>query len=691
MYNAKRFSSGMLPAGDKARLDDTVNATMSSPLDVSGWRYQKIFSVAGQESGPIGLYFRPDGLKMYVIGQTGDDVNEYTLTTPWDIGTATFTQVSATLTQDGSPADLFIRADGTKLYIVGDANNTVYQYTMSTPWDVSTITYDSISFSVSTQENTPTGIHFSSDGTKMFICGQGYDGITSYILSTPWNVSTATVSTQFSMATFEIGQHSVRFSDDGQKMYVLGSGRRYVYEYRLSAAWDISAPVLISSFNFYFTSFSTTSTNYSLNSAAGLYINDTNAYIVCSSNDAVFQYDTTKTSLQITNKNVVINTPVNIFNNLQLAGNISADQILAGGTISASGDIQFSGGDLVMGSTTNNVGYNSTATNTMNLSNGATISGSTKTINIGPNGVSGSTTAINIGSTVAGATNLTTVTGNAVINANTTTDALRITQTGTGNVLVLEDSTNPDSTPIVVNQLGVLIHGTTTAAPSGANYNIQINTDQDQGLGLTRYGASANPVTLAFTKTRGNLSAWNTIVNSGDTIGVLEFRADDGNGLKVSSRISAVVDAAPSDNIMPGRLTFDTCDTAGNLTERLRIDSTGKALFANDVEVQGKHITTKSALTIVAGVVTATKSYHTIAGEGGVADDLVTINGGVDGMRLVIRAVSDTVDITVKHNTGNIFLDGTDFVMNNQYDLLELIYDSTLAKWIQLARANNGA
>jgi hypothetical protein len=54
--------------------------------------------------------------------------------------------------------------------------------------------------------------------------------------------------------------------------------------------------------------------------------------------------------------------------------------------------------------TTQNLG-SSTATSTINLGYGATISGATKTINIGTAGVSGSTTAINIGSSVSGSTN----------------------------------------------------------------------------------------------------------------------------------------------------------------------------------------------------------------------------------------------------------------------------------------------
>ena len=53
---------------------------------------------------------------------------------------------------------------------------------MSTAWDMSTASYDSISYSVAGQETAPHGIDFSSDGTKMFAIGQIGDDVTEYTL-----------------------------------------------------------------------------------------------------------------------------------------------------------------------------------------------------------------------------------------------------------------------------------------------------------------------------------------------------------------------------------------------------------------------------------------------------------------------------------------------------------------------------
>ena len=94
------------------------------------------------------------------------------------------------------------------------------------------------------------------------------------------------------------------------------------------------------------------------------------------------------------------------------------------------------------------------------------------------------------------------------------------------------------------------------------------------------------------------------------------------------------------------------------------------------------------ALTLNAGVVTATDSYHEITSQSGPNDDLDTINGGTDGMILVLHATSGDT-ITVKDGTGNIKT-ATDFAMNAIEDSIMLIYSSAQSSWIEISRSDNG-
>jgi len=62
----------------------------------------------------------------------------------------------------------------------------------------------------------------------------------------------------------------------------------------------------------------------------------------------------------------------------------------------------------------------------------------------------------------------------AIINLSNTNPALRVTQTGSGHALLVEDSTNPDSSPFVVTNDGTVCVGTLTPV-SGCKFTVSGN------------------------------------------------------------------------------------------------------------------------------------------------------------------------------------------------------------------------
>ena len=92
-------------------------------------------------------------------------------------------------------------------------------------------------------------------------------------------------------------------------------------------------------------------------------------------------------------------------------------------------------------------------------------------------------------------------------------------------------------------------------------------------------------------------------------------------------------------------------------------------------------------LTIADGVVTATKSVHSIDTESDAAsDDLDTISGGVENAILMIYAVNSARDVVAKDGTGNLRLNG-DFTMDSELDMLTLRkYGSN---WVEVCRSSN--
>jgi DNA-binding beta-propeller fold protein YncE len=239
------------------------------------------FSVAGQEASPTDLFFKPDGTKMYIVGSNGDEVNEYNLSTAWDISTASYLQNFSVAAQEAIPQDLFFKPDGTKMYIVGSSGDDVNEYNLSTAWDISTASYLQ-NFSVAAQETAPTGIFFKPDGTKMYILGISGDDVNEYDLSTAWDISTASFLQNFFVIEQEVSPGGIFFKPDGLKMYIVGSTGNEVNEYDLSTAWDVSTASFLQNF-----SVAAQSTN-----PEGLFFkpDGTKMYIMDGSDDKVFQY-----------------------------------------------------------------------------------------------------------------------------------------------------------------------------------------------------------------------------------------------------------------------------------------------------------------------------------------------------------------------------------------------------------------
>ena len=121
-----------------------------------------------------GFRFKPDGTRLYELyNYTTETVKSYTLSTAWDISTLSDDSKSVSVNgQDTDMWDLDFSSDGTKMYVGGATNDRVYQYTLSTAWDESTASYDSVNLVIASQETVFKALRFKPDGTKLYITGE---------------------------------------------------------------------------------------------------------------------------------------------------------------------------------------------------------------------------------------------------------------------------------------------------------------------------------------------------------------------------------------------------------------------------------------------------------------------------------------------------------------------------------------
>jgi hypothetical protein len=216
--------------------DDVSEYALSTAWDITTATFTRDYSFSGLGlANPTGLNFDDDGSQMYLIqASSAADIYEFTLSSNWDLSSVTSlgsqTDVS---TQLSSPRDMFISPDGTKMYVIGVTTDAIFQYSLSPAWDISSASYDSISLSVSARDIAPSRIHFSNDGKKLLVFGLVSEDIFQYTLSTAWDLSTATYdSILFAADGQEATPRDVAINTDETKMYIIGTGR-VVYQYSL--------------------------------------------------------------------------------------------------------------------------------------------------------------------------------------------------------------------------------------------------------------------------------------------------------------------------------------------------------------------------------------------------------------------------------------------------------------------------
>ena len=97
----------------------TTLAGTGETFYLDGASYTDTLSVAAQENFPTGLAFNPDGTKLYVVGTEDDAVDEWALSTPYDVSTGVYTDTLVISAQENIPNGIAFNAAGTTLYVVG--------------------------------------------------------------------------------------------------------------------------------------------------------------------------------------------------------------------------------------------------------------------------------------------------------------------------------------------------------------------------------------------------------------------------------------------------------------------------------------------------------------------------------------------------------------------------------------------
>ena len=188
--------------------------------------------------GVYGFAWNSDGTKFFVSGG-GGDIFEYNTSTAYSVDGADVTYAGAseafdttTDTGTGSRGIVFFDS-GDKFLITSVTNDAIYEYGMTSPYDISTATLNQ-SKDVSADINNPWNLSFNDDGTVLYVLNGG-NLIYTCDLTTAYDISTLSVTTVTATGQFGgIEDSGMFFKPDGSKLY-LGTTTETVKEYNITS------------------------------------------------------------------------------------------------------------------------------------------------------------------------------------------------------------------------------------------------------------------------------------------------------------------------------------------------------------------------------------------------------------------------------------------------------------------------
>ena len=127
------------------------------------------------------LAFKPDGTRMFVGGKNTDKIRQFDLSNAWDLSSGvTPGEISdSLLTSDTSMRNIQFNSDGTALYIAGDTNARMNKYTLSTAYDITTLSSTFSTFDLGSRVNNMRGFIFAANFTKLFVTSDGETSATT--------------------------------------------------------------------------------------------------------------------------------------------------------------------------------------------------------------------------------------------------------------------------------------------------------------------------------------------------------------------------------------------------------------------------------------------------------------------------------------------------------------------------------
>lgn len=200
------------------------------------------FDISTNTQYPNGVTWNGDGTKIYTADDGNSAIHEYTLSTAYDITTASYNQSLDVSNESGAYTHIvFWNGDGTTLYVGREDNGDVYYYNCSTAYDIGTASLNSNAPFTLSEPSYTTGFDWNSDGTKFYVADWSNNNIYEYSCSTAYDPTTHSYVQSLDVSNWTSECSGVAISDNGHKLvFTHGTNPTGTEQFELSTAGDIS-------------------------------------------------------------------------------------------------------------------------------------------------------------------------------------------------------------------------------------------------------------------------------------------------------------------------------------------------------------------------------------------------------------------------------------------------------------------
>lgn len=197
------------------------------------------------------------GQRLYWLDASQNVAREYALATPYDVSSVINTVVSQSPALHATASSTYgfaISPDGTKVYVGDKVIDQLKEYTLSTPWDLSTATDTTHRLDIQDTIDLPCSIYFKSDGTKAILMGNSWDFVSEFTFTTPWDLSTGSLTNRMPYIGDLFG-YSFILSEDGTRLISYTADDSYLMHptecavFEMATPWDLSSAVLVETAN----------------------------------------------------------------------------------------------------------------------------------------------------------------------------------------------------------------------------------------------------------------------------------------------------------------------------------------------------------------------------------------------------------------------------------------------------------